>query len=507
MKSQTFRAVIYVRVSTKEQVSNLSLPTQLRACREYAEREGWEVAEIFEDAGESAKTVDRPNFSKMLHYCADNKRTIQFVLVHSLSRFSRNTSDHAVVRTLLRKLGITLRSVTEPIGDDPVGRFTENIMAAVSQFDNDHRAKRTREGMTEALRLGRWTWKAPLGYINGNPKVGEPSLQFDSIRAPLVRQAFEMVASGRTSIREALRTVTAAGLGSKAGKPLTPQAFGTILRNPIYSGVVQSAGLDVGEVRGDFRPIVAADTFHRVQRVLGRSGGPREHALDHPDFPLRRFVLCGACETPLTGSASKGRSQRYRYYHCRRCGAVRVRNGELESKFADLLATLQPQPEFMRLFRRIVLDAWKERGAETRSARSLLETRLANLQHREQQVEDAWFDERIDRKSYERQRDKVRTEIALTKTELSDTTLEELDVEGVLGFAEHVLTGASKLWIEATSEQKRRLQAVFFPNRITFLDGQFGTAVTCMAFKQLQALAAPEEGLASPPGFEPGSWP
>ena len=53
------RAVIYCRVSTKEQAQNLSLPTQLRACRDYCEREGYEVAKVFIDAGESAKTIDR----------------------------------------------------------------------------------------------------------------------------------------------------------------------------------------------------------------------------------------------------------------------------------------------------------------------------------------------------------------------------------------------------------------------------------------------------------------
>lgn len=52
-------AVIYVRVSTKEQTENLSLPTQLRACEEYCRRQGYEVLERFHEEGESAKTTDR----------------------------------------------------------------------------------------------------------------------------------------------------------------------------------------------------------------------------------------------------------------------------------------------------------------------------------------------------------------------------------------------------------------------------------------------------------------
>ena len=50
-------AVIYVRVSTKEQTENLSLPTQLRACEEYCRRQGYEVLERFHEEGESAKST------------------------------------------------------------------------------------------------------------------------------------------------------------------------------------------------------------------------------------------------------------------------------------------------------------------------------------------------------------------------------------------------------------------------------------------------------------------
>jgi DNA invertase Pin-like site-specific DNA recombinase len=54
-------AVIYVRVSTKEQTENLSLPTQLKACEEYCQRQGFHVLARFREEGESAKTADRPS--------------------------------------------------------------------------------------------------------------------------------------------------------------------------------------------------------------------------------------------------------------------------------------------------------------------------------------------------------------------------------------------------------------------------------------------------------------
>ena len=79
-------AVIYVRVSTKEQTENLSLPTQLRACEEYCRKQGYEVVERFHEEGESAKTTDRSQLQNLLEYCRTNKGEVHFVVVYNLTR-------------------------------------------------------------------------------------------------------------------------------------------------------------------------------------------------------------------------------------------------------------------------------------------------------------------------------------------------------------------------------------------------------------------------------------
>ena len=62
------RAVIYCRVSTKDQVDNFSLSTQEKACRDYCARHSFDVDKVFVEEGESAKTVNRPRFQQMLAY-------------------------------------------------------------------------------------------------------------------------------------------------------------------------------------------------------------------------------------------------------------------------------------------------------------------------------------------------------------------------------------------------------------------------------------------------------
>ena len=101
----------------------------------------------------------------------------------------------------------------------------------------------------------------------------------------------------------------------------------------------------------------------------------------------------------------------------------------------------------------------------------------------------------------------MREQIALASIDLEDARQEEIDVEGLLGFAEYIVTNAARLWMEATAEQRPRLQRALFPEGLRLRDGRVGTAVTCMAFTQLEAIEDRNEGLASPTGFEPVFWP
>jgi DNA invertase Pin-like site-specific DNA recombinase len=141
-------AVIYVRVSTKEQTENLSLPTQLCACEEYCRRQGYEVVERFREEGESAKTTDRSQLQNLLTYCRLNKGRVHFVVVFNLTRFARDKYDHFALRSHLQSLGISLRSATEPIDDTSTGKLMEGVLAAFAPI-RQRRALRSHAGRYE----------------------------------------------------------------------------------------------------------------------------------------------------------------------------------------------------------------------------------------------------------------------------------------------------------------------------------------------------------------------
>jgi DNA invertase Pin-like site-specific DNA recombinase len=113
---------------------------------------------------------------------------LSFVAVYNITRFAREKYDHFALRALLKSLGISLRSATEPIDDTLTGRPMEGVLAAFAQFDNDVRSDRTRGGMRAALEQGRWTFVPPLGYLNA-PRWSGASLTPDPNRGPLVTKA------------------------------------------------------------------------------------------------------------------------------------------------------------------------------------------------------------------------------------------------------------------------------------------------------------------------------
>jgi site-specific DNA recombinase len=301
-----------------------------------------------------------------------------------------------------------------------------------------------------------------------------------------------------------LRHVMELGLRTRTGRKISAQQFGTILRNRLYAGWMQvQPWTDVKAKRASFEPIVSDEIFDRVQALLdGRRPSVTPHLRNHPDFPLRVFARCGECGTPLTGSWSTGKRKPYAYYHCRQtaCRAIYAPKTEVENGFTNYLTALVPKPEYFRLFRDIVLDVWKAQQADAVEVRQRLQRTRDELIARKDRLVEAFIHRGvIDEPTYERQAGRVDEELVHTETALHDAELEEIDVDGVLNFAGELLGNAAHLWLEASLDQKQRLQKVLFPKGITYSRcGAFGTPEVSLVFRLLQAVPTHQSSEARP---------
>ncbi len=190
-----------------------------------------------------------------------------------------------------------------------------------------------------------------------------------------------------------------------------------------------------------------------------------------------------------------------------RLNAVHVTKARLESLFADELARLQPSPGYMRLLKESVLQIWKARKAAVQIELANAERQATEIQKRLDRLDEAFLFERsIDIDVYDRHAEKLRQELTLLRMDRHASEIDELDVEGILAFAERILPRAADLWMQSSLDQRQRFQQLFFPEGMAF-DGRdlVRTAATAPAFSYLQPGAEGIEGLVGPPGFEPGT--
>ena len=132
---------------------------------------------------------------------------------------------------------------------------------------------------------------------------------------------------------------------------------------------------------------------------------------------------------------------------------MNVAKAKLEGLFADELALLQPTPGYMRLLKESVLQIWKSRKATVRDELATAERAAKLIQGKLDRLDEAFLFERsIDIDTYDRHAEKLRQELTLLWMDRHSSELDELDVEGIMAFAERILPRAADLWVQASLE-------------------------------------------------------
>jgi site-specific DNA recombinase len=493
-------SLLYVRVSTKEQAQQgFSLEGQEKECRKFAYNNGFEVEKVFVERGESAKTQNRTELQKLIKYVVENKKKLSSIIIWKYDRLARNLSDQMQLVKKFSSLGITVLSATENNDETSVGRLMRNIIGSFAQYENDLKSERTKNGMMQAVKQGRWCWRAPVGYENDRDDKNKPII-IPSDKSRFIVEAFELAESGLYKQTEIL-----AKLKKKGFKELTKNRLNRILRNPLYAGLIKTPWLQ-DYIDAIHKPIVSKDMFFKVQLFLnGKRQTITPRVRNHPDFPLRNFIRCPKCGQKLTGGWSTGRKKvRYAYYHCRTKGcSLCVRKEDLETKFYEYLRSFQPNEETLALFEAVILDVWKTRQTERIEEQCRLEKELKALEEKRDKIEELLIEGTFDEDTYKRKSEELKNEILVKRIELNEEKIELNDIEACLNYCKFFLANIADLWANADLALKQRFQILIFPEEIYYEGESFKTARTALIFKELQEKNLAEYSLASPTGFEP----
>ena len=94
--------------------------------------------------------------------------------------------------------------------------------------------------------------------------------------------------------------------------------------------------------------------------------------------------------------------------------------------------------------------------------------------------------------------------LTLAKIDHHAEAVDELDVQGILAFAQRIRPPASDLWVQASLDYKQRLQELFFPEGIAFDGNRFNrTAATAPLFNYLAPSESTDEKMVNRVGIEP----
>ncbi len=471
------KAVIYCRVSTKEQVEEgNSLATQEKICKEYAAKHNYSVVQSFIELGESAKTADRTELKKLLAFCTAKKENIDALIVYRIDRLSRQMEDYTVIKSKLRKSGVEIKSTAEYFEDNPAGRFMENIIANVAQFDNDVRTERSVNGMKEAIREGRYVWNAPFGYTNST--INNKSNIVQNQYAYIVKEAFELVAENSMPV-EQIRKFLAAKLETENIRLPSKTRFPIMLRNELYAGWIGQFG---ERNKGTFTPIITESLFDKVQRTInGNVKINHMRVVKHPDFPLRRFIYHPNGQK-ITGAWSKGKRKRYAYYF------FRGRNGSyqkkmLESAFMELLNKYRLPSKYYQTLGKCINEEISCINKDSLEKAGLHREQIGNLQQKQDALIQKNLSGIITDAILKNQLETIEREIRNLK-ELIENPLTPIPsftsmFQNIREFVEH----PAEAWNKASFIDKIELQWVYFPKGIIWDGSACRTPETCSVFK------------------------
>lgn len=474
------KAVIYCRVSTKEQVEEgNSLATQERNCREYAKKYDYDVAEVFVEEGESAKTAERTELQKLLRFCADKKQNIKAVIIYKIDRLSRNTDDYSQLRILLKRYGVEIRSSSEYFENTPAGRFMENIIANVAQFDNDVRTERSVGGMKEAVRGGRYVWMAPIGYSNHHKIDGRANI-VPSDQAALVREAFEMMAERQYAISEIYSTMYSKGL------KIVKSQFYKMLKNEIYAGWICKFG---ERHKGTFEPIVSQELFNRVQQVMRIKITPLTYKNEHPDFPLRRFVF-STQNYKLTGAWSKGRYKKYAYYRFVQTKQQWPKE-EIENAFMAFMDKYAFDDKSILRLKDLFIHHFDSRSEGKKKGLDVLMSKRKQLKDKQSILINKNIKGVISDSILQDHLALLDEEIWQIDKALAPTFIKKrVDLNEIFQFLETYLKTPSKIWGQMPLYIKLKLQWFQFPKGVVLKNSEFRTTEISSIFKLKEVFLA-----------------
>jgi site-specific DNA recombinase len=330
---QATKYFVYARKSTDDIARQArSIGDQLAELRELAQRDDLVIIDTLVEK-RTAKTPGRPVFNAMLDRIAAGEA--DGILAWHPDRLTRNSLDGGRLVHLIDTGSIRdLRFPTYQFEPTAHGKLMLAFSFGMSKYYVDNLSENIRRGHRQKVKNGIWPQLPPIGYLNDRTSR---TIVIDQTRAPFVRKAFEMYATGYYTIDELTKRVNEMGLTSRRGTPLSRAQYHRLLSNPFYCGLFRFTG----EIHnGKHEALIPLSLFEQTEHVREECSNPKDARLK--PYVYRGCFRCGECGCLVTSETQKGHT----YLHCtkrvkRDCREPFVREEKIAEQIRDVLASVE----------------------------------------------------------------------------------------------------------------------------------------------------------------------
>ncbi len=410
MNNEPHKFFLYARKSTDVEDKQVrSIEDQIAELRAFAKQENLEIVNVFIEK-QSAKIPGRSIFNEMLKRI--EKGEADGILAWHPDRLARNSVDGGRLIFLLDtgKLA-ALKFPTFWFEPTPQGKFMLNIAFGQSKYYVDSLSENTKRGLRQKVKRGEYPGPAPIGYIN-DPHT--KSVVVDKKKAKIIREAFELYATGEARLEDVSDFLAQRGILSRGGKRIHKTRVTFILSNPFYCGLFKYGG-EIHE--GKHEPIIAKKLFDKVQEVLKQRGRPH-HKTKYEPQPYCGLLRCESCGMMITGEyrmkrQKNGNVHEYVYYHCTKkrkdmkCPEPCIRQEELDKQLSHLIQKVSLRSDWAEKLLQMA-EADKEKSAQSVSAFvQESQNKIHAINDKLQRLLDAYLEQDIEREIYRQEKQKL----------------------------------------------------------------------------------------------------
>ncbi|MBM17896.1 MAG: hypothetical protein CL947_02415 [Epsilonproteobacteria bacterium] len=395
------KAIIFSRVSSKDQEEGSSIPSQVRRLTEYALKKNLTVENTFQITESSSKET-RKQFNEIINFIKKSKE--KFALItDTVDRLQRSFRETPLLDDLRKQGKIELHFLRENLivnensNSAQIIQWNMGVLFASSYvLQLSDNVKRSQE---QCIRDKRWVFsKACFGYRNVTLPSGEKHIEPNPEQAPYVVKVFEEYAKGNNSYRIIAEKMRCIGFPKTSrGKQVSTRTIELILKNSFYYGEMKIKGI---RYQHKYTPLISRELFDRVQKIIkNHHKAPVQYA--GKQLLFRGIVTCHNCGGSATGDIKK---EKYKYYAChnskRTCVKKWIREEALLKEVLTHFDNIQLTDEQIQDIVKHIKEYEKVEQHTVKNTLQLLNNRLNKTQERISRLIDIHVDGKIDAESY-----------------------------------------------------------------------------------------------------------